>query len=299
MDGPTRGQDIRDQRELLRNVEREQPEHYAAAIPGQDIRDQRELLLNVETQNTECNTAHRRVEHAITTDAQHSSNMVCGVCLDVVSAKENPAERCFAILPNCSHCYCLKCIQSWKQVSYRNKQTGMSCPECRTVSRYYLKSRQWAVDEPKKQMLIQRYKNQMAAIPCRYFRRGMCSLGPQCFYKHEPEQEHQTGASMQFPQHLRVQRWCPQPLRAHEQFPHTMGVNQPFSQALGGHHPVPQSVAAHQLFSPWELTINPWEIISLINSPRGPSRSVNRPSNLDFSPREPSSHVNSTMGSPF
>uniref|UniRef100_A0A8C9XAS2 RING-type domain-containing protein n=1 Tax=Sander lucioperca TaxID=283035 RepID=A0A8C9XAS2_SANLU len=129
--------------------------------------------------NTECDLVHHSVEHGLKSDSQHIGKMMCGVCLDVVLAKERPVERSFGILPNCRHCYCLKCIQSWKRVLYAQKKP-LACPECRAVSHYYIKSSDWVVDEAEKQALIQKHKKLMAAIPCRYVSRGrgICNLGP-------------------------------------------------------------------------------------------------------------------------
>ena len=44
---------------------------------------------------------------------QHSKDMVCGICMEVVYKKANPGEHCIGILSNHNHTYCLKCICKW------------------------------------------------------------------------------------------------------------------------------------------------------------------------------------------
>ena len=42
-----------------------------------------------------------------------SSQVECGICLERVLSKVNPADRRFGLL-NCDHAFCLKCIRGWR-----------------------------------------------------------------------------------------------------------------------------------------------------------------------------------------
>lgn len=110
----------------------------------------------------------------------------CGVCMDVILTKQNPSERVFAILPNCQHCFCLHCIRTWRRktdvVSYN---AAKGCPECRTVSFYFIPSKCWVTDQDEKNEIISLYKTSiLSKITCKYFLKGNCVFGPDCFYKH-------------------------------------------------------------------------------------------------------------------
>lgn len=120
---------------------------------------------------------------------QRSKDMVCSVCLDLVINKENPRERIFGILPNCSHCYCLGCIQTWRSLKTQAENIVKCCPECRTLSHFYISSKYWIVDEVYKQKLIQNHKYYMKRMPCRNFRTGICRLGIKCLYSHDLPEE--------------------------------------------------------------------------------------------------------------
>lgn len=130
--------------------------------------------------------AHVQAPEESPTAIPCSRDMVCGVCLEVVFAKENLRERRFGILPNCNHCYCLKCISTWMSVRCLDRKTVKSCPVCRTISPFYIPSNYWVEDTEDKQKLIQKHKDYMATKPCRYFDqgRGTCHFGSRCFYKH-------------------------------------------------------------------------------------------------------------------
>lgn len=101
----------------------------------------------------------------------------CGVCMDVILTKQNPSERVFAILPNCQHCFCLHCIQTWRRktdvVSYNGAK---GCPECRTVSFYFIPSKCWVTDQDEKNEIISLYKTSiLSKITCKIFsRRQLC-----------------------------------------------------------------------------------------------------------------------------
>ena len=125
-------------------------------------------------------------EATVTALSRSDSDMVCGVCLEVVLAKVNPWEREFGILPNCSHCYCVNCIRTWRTVKSSDGKSVRSCPECRTPSMFYIPSKYWVDDTNEKQKLVREHKASMAARLCRNFDggRGKCRFGSRCFYKH-------------------------------------------------------------------------------------------------------------------
>lgn len=113
------------------------------------------------------------------------ADKTCGVCMDVVLGKQPVSERLFAILPNCNHCFCVSCIRTWrKQYSMFDNRVTKGCPECRTVSFYYIPSNCWVEDQAEKKTICLAYKRLMSEIPCRYFLGSGCSFGRKCFYKH-------------------------------------------------------------------------------------------------------------------
>lgn len=117
--------------------------------------------------------------------AREKLDRTCGVCMDVIHTKQPVSDRVFAILPNCNHCFCVRCIQAWrKQSRVFASRVTKGCPECRTVSFYYIPSNCWVDDQTEKQTLCILYKRLLAEIPCRYFFSGGCSFGRKCFYKH-------------------------------------------------------------------------------------------------------------------
>lgn len=112
-------------------------------------------------------------------------NRTCGICLDVVLSKQPASQRLFAILPNCNHCFCVSCIRTWRNQSRFANRVTRGCPECRSVSLYYVTSNRWIADQDDKNNLCLSYKRCMAEIPCKYFLRGGCAFGRKCFYKHD------------------------------------------------------------------------------------------------------------------
>uniref|UniRef100_A0A674BEB1 RING-type E3 ubiquitin transferase n=1 Tax=Salmo trutta TaxID=8032 RepID=A0A674BEB1_SALTR len=140
-------------------------------------------VIRVERQNTDYNTSNIKAAAGPTVATKCSSDMVCGVCLEVVLEKDNPSERRFGILPNCSHCYCLECIRTWRTVN------------CRTRSHFFIPSDYWVEDKDDKLKLTHMYKDFLASKPCRYFHQGpgKCHFGSKCFYKHHWQEGVQEG----------------------------------------------------------------------------------------------------------
>ncbi|KAM3171066.1 hypothetical protein ACTXT7_017350 [Hymenolepis weldensis] len=63
-----------------------------------------------------------------------SKDMVCGVCMEVVSEKANPSEHRFCMLSNWNHTYCLKCICKWRSAKQFDRKITESCLECHITS---------------------------------------------------------------------------------------------------------------------------------------------------------------------
>ncbi|XP_068163667.1 probable E3 ubiquitin-protein ligase makorin-1 [Antennarius striatus] len=129
-----------------------------------------------------CMEAHEK-DMELSFAIQRSEYMMCRMCIEVVLEKANPSERRFGILVNCSHCYCLKCIRTWRRAMC---DITNCCPKCGITSNFVIPSEFWVEDEDDKQKLIQKYKDGMRNKPCRYFDegRGTCPFGAICFYKH-------------------------------------------------------------------------------------------------------------------
>lgn len=122
---------------------------------------------------------------AMMATGDNDADRVCGVCMEPVLNKQPDSKRLFAILPNCNHCFCVPCIQTWrKQYRAFDSRVTKGCPQCRTVSLYYIPSDYWTEDEAEKKTICLAYKHFMSTIPCRYFLRGECTFGRKCLYKH-------------------------------------------------------------------------------------------------------------------
>lgn len=120
---------------------------------------------------------------------QCSAEKVCGICMEVVWAKENHSlsDMRFGILENCNHIFCLPCIRKWRSSkSYENKVVK-ACPECRVKSDFVTPSRYWFENEEQKKKIINEYKTQLGNTHCKYFKKGdgECPFGNKCFYLHE------------------------------------------------------------------------------------------------------------------
>uniref|UniRef100_A0A674D126 RING-type domain-containing protein n=1 Tax=Salmo trutta TaxID=8032 RepID=A0A674D126_SALTR len=147
----------------------------AAASTGPEAMDCTSEVIRVERQNTDYITSHIKAAAGPTVATKCSSDMVCGVCLEVVLEKDNPRERRFGILPNC---YCLECIRTWRTVKCRDIKTVKLCPECRTRSHFFIPCDYWVEDKDGKLKLKHMYKDFLASKPCRYFHQGVGLLVP-------------------------------------------------------------------------------------------------------------------------
>ncbi|KRZ01760.1 putative E3 ubiquitin-protein ligase makorin-1 [Trichinella zimbabwensis] len=71
-----------------------------------------------------------------------SNEKQCGICLETVMKNKENCRQTFGILPNCEHCFCIKCIRKWRQAD-KSLQNSQACPLCRIVSRFVVPSPVW------------------------------------------------------------------------------------------------------------------------------------------------------------
>uniref|UniRef100_A0A8C0R6G0 RING-type E3 ubiquitin transferase n=1 Tax=Canis lupus dingo TaxID=286419 RepID=A0A8C0R6G0_CANLU len=77
-----------------------------------------------------CSEAHGK-DVELSSAVQHSKDVVCGICMEVVYEKANPSECHFGIVTNCNPTYCLKCIRKWRSAKQLESEIIKSCPQCR------------------------------------------------------------------------------------------------------------------------------------------------------------------------
>ncbi|XP_074167285.1 putative E3 ubiquitin-protein ligase makorin-1 isoform X2 [Sminthopsis crassicaudata] len=118
---------------------------------------------------------------------ENTQDVVCGICMEKVWDKP-PADSFFAILPNCSHAYCVKCLRTWRQ-SWGDypKNIIKACPECRVHSNYFVPYKFWVSKGPEKEQLIKNFKDRTSQIHCKFFiqRKGRCPFKSDCIYQHQ------------------------------------------------------------------------------------------------------------------
>ncbi|KAL1491749.1 hypothetical protein ABEB36_012299 [Hypothenemus hampei] len=115
-----------------------------------------------------------------------ANEKMCSICLEDILKKRNIRDRIFGILPNCNHCFCFKCIRTWRQNKEISPEVTKSCPECRKQSDFVYSSRTWFDSNEEKQSFIFQKKTFLQKVDCKYFRkgRGRCPFGNKCFYLH-------------------------------------------------------------------------------------------------------------------
>lgn len=111
------------------------------------------------------------------------NNLKCLMCLQNIA-------NTYAILENCDHTFCLKCIYWWRGVQNIRKNfanCAASCPVCKIISTCIVPTRCWVESGPAKENVIKRYKSLLKQIHCKYFNRGkgFCVYGNSCIYLHE------------------------------------------------------------------------------------------------------------------
>ncbi|XP_016286488.2 E3 ubiquitin-protein ligase makorin-1-like isoform X2 [Monodelphis domestica] len=118
---------------------------------------------------------------------EDSRNVVCGICMEKVWDKPQE-DRFFAILPNCSHSFCVRCLSTWRQSCGESFQNVIkACPECRVHSNYFIPHKFWVSKGPEKEQLIQNFKEQTSQIHCKFFKKGKgrCPFRSECIYLHQ------------------------------------------------------------------------------------------------------------------
>ncbi|KAG2468502.1 MICA2 monooxygenase, partial [Polypterus senegalus] len=111
---------------------------------------------NVDTAGSQCRTQNVGVTAAEA--YERSKDVTCGICMDKVYEKPAPDDRCFGILPNCNHAFCLSCIVTWRKTKDFQAEVIKSCPQCRVKSTYYIPYKYWVSDPVQKQNLISNFK---------------------------------------------------------------------------------------------------------------------------------------------
>ncbi|KAE8893731.1 hypothetical protein PF003_g22395 [Phytophthora fragariae] len=111
-----------------------------------------------------------------------SADLECGICYENILAK---GER-FGLLSGCSHAFCLSCLRNWRGTAEQPKQTVRQCPVCRVETNFVIPSSRMVTKPERKKVLIDVYRKNLSAIPCRHFDegRGTCPFGTSCFYAH-------------------------------------------------------------------------------------------------------------------
>lgn len=115
-------------------------------------------------------------------ELQASAELECNICYDNILQKE---ER-FGLLSGCNHAFCLSCVRNWRGTGDQPKQTVRQCPVCRVETHFVIPSSRMVTDAGRKKVLVDTYRKNLAAIPCRHFNegRGTCPFGTSCFYAH-------------------------------------------------------------------------------------------------------------------
>ncbi|EGZ05841.1 hypothetical protein PHYSODRAFT_566348 [Phytophthora sojae] len=111
-----------------------------------------------------------------------SADLECGICYENILGK---GER-FGLLSGCNHSFCLTCLRNWRGSADQPKQTVRQCPMCRVETNFIIPSSRMVTKPERKKVLIDVYRKNLSAIPCRHFDegRGICPFGTSCFYAH-------------------------------------------------------------------------------------------------------------------
>ena len=125
-------------------------------------------------------------------EAQHEQetneeDYMCGICHSNIRSE----GKRFALLENCSHCYCVECMKEWhaarkhKAMGQKHHEIRHSCPECRIES-MRIEASTVFLDGEEKIKLFQKCDKKRSLKPCKYFKGkiGTCRYGPRCLYAH-------------------------------------------------------------------------------------------------------------------
>ncbi|XP_022081162.1 probable E3 ubiquitin-protein ligase makorin-1 isoform X2 [Acanthaster planci] len=147
------------------------------------------LIINDPVQNKHhrelCLAAHEKsMQEAFA--FQHSKDVQCCICMEVVLEKSPAKERKFGLLSNCNHPYCLSCIRKWRSAKQYEKKVVRACPICRIASPFVTPSDFWVDNAEEKKTVLEKYKEALSKKECKYFKQGSgtCPFGAECFYLH-------------------------------------------------------------------------------------------------------------------
>ncbi|XP_048409243.1 makorin, ring finger protein, 4 isoform X2 [Stegostoma tigrinum] len=151
-------------------------------LPG-SVKSESQTVLTPES-----STSQSVPQGKLTKDSafEESKDIICGICMEKVYEKTPARDRCFAILPDCNHAFCVTCIKKWRESKGFTNNVIKACPECRVVASYFIPYKYWVVDE-QKQKLIEKFKVEKRKIHCKFFLRsnGRCPFKSECIYLHE------------------------------------------------------------------------------------------------------------------
>ncbi|KAJ3065788.1 alpha subunit of pyruvate dehydrogenase [Podochytrium sp. JEL0797] len=126
-------------------------------------------------------------EEARDTSLPTNESLACAICY------ESPDT--FGLLPECSHVFCISCVRKWRNKSDKDDALASSeaihaCPMCRAKCPIVVPSDVFPEDDDQKQDILKDYKDKMAQVTCRYYKRGTnparkrCPFGDDCLYGH-------------------------------------------------------------------------------------------------------------------
>lgn len=114
---------------------------------------------------------HQMLEKIYIERQERSKDKFCGICNEEVISKQNfngellpSIDRRFALFENCSHTFCLKCIEAWVL-------TG-TCPVCTVTSYYVIPSEYWIDCEKEKKEYFENFKSRISQQDSRDFKIG-------------------------------------------------------------------------------------------------------------------------------
>ncbi|XP_003748215.1 probable E3 ubiquitin-protein ligase makorin-2 [Galendromus occidentalis] len=115
-----------------------------------------------------------------------SSQLQCGICLDVVLEKEAESSRIFGVLEECSHVFCWDCIRQWRKTKTVCPKVARGCPGCRTESFVVVPSAYFVTEGERKRTLIESFKIALSKKECKLFDqgRGICPFASRCLSRH-------------------------------------------------------------------------------------------------------------------
>lgn len=122
--------------------------------------------INQDNASKTTEEAHPSTNTTTSSDARNEE-FNCGICFENVVR----LGKRFGLLSSCKHCFCIDCLREWRSSTRKMKQdisVTQSCPTCRVTSSFVVASKDFVVG-PEKDTLLQRYKKEMEAMPCRNF----------------------------------------------------------------------------------------------------------------------------------